>query len=193
MLLLESSVASLILCASPPESSVEGCPSLIYESPTSLSVSIFLLIDGTFSKKSTASSTVISRTSYMLLPLYFTSSVSRLYLLPSHTSQGTYTSGRKCISILIIPSPEQASHLPPLTLKLNLPFLYPLSLASEVDAKRSRIISNTPVYVAGLDLGVRPIGDWSILITLSSCSIPSIPSCFPGIHLALLRSLTRCL
>ena len=35
---------------------------------------------------------------------------------------------------------------------------------------------NKPVYVAGLDLGVLPIGDWSILITLSKCSRPSILS-----------------
>ena len=47
--------------------------------------------------------------------------------------------------ILRIPSPEQASHRPPFTLKLNLPFWYPLALASGVDANKSLIISNTPV------------------------------------------------
>ena len=31
-------------------------------------------------------------------------------------AHGTYTSGRKCISIFTMPSPEHASHLPPLTL-----------------------------------------------------------------------------
>ncbi len=31
----------------------------------------------------------------------------------------------------------------------------------------SRIKSNTPVYVAGFERGVLPIGDWSILIILS--------------------------
>ena len=41
-------------------------------------------------------------------------------------------------------------------------------------ANRSRIKSNVFVYVAGLDRGVRPIGDWSMLITLSTFSIPSI-------------------
>lgn len=35
--------------------------------------------------------------------------------------------------------------------------------------------------MAGLDLGVLPIGDWSILITLSSFSIPLISLCFPGV------------
>jgi hypothetical protein len=30
------------------------------------------------------------------------------------------------------------------------------------------------VYVAGLERGVRPIGDWSMLMTLSMCSAPSI-------------------
>ena len=37
-----------------------------------------------------------------------------------------------------------------------------------------------------MERGVLPIGDWSILITLSSCSIPSIFLYFPGIVLALL-------
>ena len=32
--------------------------------------------------------------------------------------------------------------------------------------------SKAPVYVAGLDLGVLPIGDWSITITLSIAFIP---------------------
>ena len=31
-----------------------------------------------------------------------------------------------------------------------------------------------------MDLGVRPIGDWSMAMTLSSCSIPSMALCFPG-------------
>src|SRR5690625_7711596 len=94
----------------------------------------------------------------MFFPLNIISNVSRLYRFPSHTSQGTYTSGRKCISIFKIPSPRHASHLPPLTLKLKRPFLYPRIFASFVSANTSRISSNTPVYVAGFDLGVRPIG-----------------------------------
>lgn len=57
------------------------------------------------------------------------------------------------------PSPEHASHLPPATLKLNLPLSYPLILASCVAAKMSLITSNTPVYVAGFERGVLPIGD----------------------------------
>ena len=113
--------------------------------------------------------------------------------MPLQTSHGTYTSGRKFISILMIPSPEHASHRPPFTLKLNLPFEYPLVLASAVAANKSLIISNTPVYVAGLDLGVLPIGDWSMSITLSSCCVPSIPSHSPGTVLALLSLLARVL
>ena len=54
-----------------------------------------------------ACSTVISSTSAIVLPRYRTSRVSRLYRLPLHTSHGTYTSGKKCISIFIIPSPRQ--------------------------------------------------------------------------------------
>ena len=91
----------------------------------------------------------------------------------------------------MIPSPRHASQRPPFTLKLNRPFLYPLALASEVEAKRSRIMSNTPVYVAGLDLGVLPMGDWSMLITLSSNSIPFMSLCFPGMHRARFSVLAR--
>ena len=107
--------------------------------PTSSKVLRCLAIVGTFLKNSAASLTLMSSTSKMLFPLYLTSRVSRLYRLPLQTSQGTYTSGRKCISILIIPSPLQASHLPPLTLKLNLPFWKPLSLDSGRLANKSRI------------------------------------------------------
>lgn len=52
-------------------------------------------------KKSTAILTVISNTSEIDLPLYLTSRVSRLYLLPLQVSHGTYTSGRKFISIFL--------------------------------------------------------------------------------------------
>src|SRR5436853_312611 len=37
------------------------------------------------------------------------------------------------------------------------------------------------VYVAGFERGVRPIGFWSISITLSKASIPSTESCSPGL------------
>ena len=36
------------------------------------------------------------------------------------------------------------------------------------------------VYVAGFERGVRPIGVWSMSITLSKQSIPSTASCAPG-------------
>ena len=55
----------------------------------------------------------------------------------------------------------------------------------------SLIKSNTPVYVAGFDLGVLPIGDWSMFITLSMFSIPSILSCFPGNSVELYSSLAN--
>ena len=38
------------------------------------------------------------------------------------------------------------------------------------------------VYVAGFERGVRPIGDWSMSITLSKHSIPSQLRCSPGLH-----------
>ena len=55
------------------------------------------------------------------------------------------TSGKNCISIFITPSPEQFSHLPPLTLKENLPGLYPLDFDSGKLANNSLIYVNVPV------------------------------------------------
>ena len=104
-----------------------------------------LAILGMAWKNSAASSTVMSSTSQIFLPLYLTSKVSRLYRLPLQTSQGTYTSGRKFISILMRPSPEQASQRPPRTLKENRPELYPRALASGVWANSSRMSLNRPV------------------------------------------------
>ena len=43
---------------------------------------------------------------------------------------------------------------------------------------------NTPVYVAGFERGVRPIGDWSMSITLSMCCSPSSAVVRPGGALA---------
>jgi hypothetical protein len=39
---------------------------------------------------------------------------------------------------------------------------------------------NTPVYVAGFERGVRPIGDWSMSTTLSIRWAPSMRSWAPG-------------
>ena len=69
----------------------------------------------------------------------------------------------------MVPPPSQASHLPPLILNENLPSLYPLALASGVEANTARISVKSPVYVAGLERGLRPMGDWSMLIMLVSC------------------------
>src|SRR3989344_5342404 len=108
----------------------------------------------------------------MFLCLYLTSSVSFINRLPLQTSHGTYTVGRKCISTSMSPFPEQVSHLPPLTLKENLFDFHPRTRASAVSAKRSRINVHEPVYVAGFERGVRPIGDWSIKIARPRYSVP---------------------
>ena len=68
---------------------VACCPSLMYPSPTSNSVCSFLFSAGKESKNSTASSTVISRTSEIDLPLKRILNVSGLYLLPLQESQVT--------------------------------------------------------------------------------------------------------
>ena len=54
----------------------------------------------------------------------------------------------------------------------NLPGLYPRLLDSGKLVNQSLIGPNAPVYVAGFDLGVLPIGVWSILIILSTSSMP---------------------
>ena len=67
--------------------------------------------------------------------------------------------------------------------------MYPLAFASFVDANKSLISSNTPIYVAGLDLGVFPIGSWEILITLSIYSNPLICFTLPASYLPLFKVL----
>src|SRR5215217_6358617 len=114
---------------------------------------------GTLLKNATASSTVISSTSLIDFPLYLISSVSRLYLLPLHFSQCTYTSGKKFISITRIPPPSHTSQRPLFTLNEKRPALYPRIFASGTDANKVRISVKKPQYVAGLLRGVRPMGD----------------------------------
>src|SRR6202035_4735799 len=99
---------------------------------------------------------------------------SRLYLLPLHFSQCTYTSGRKFISMTRIPAPSQTSQRPLFTLNENRPAVYPRIFASGIDANNARISVKNPQYVAGLLRGVRPMGDWSISMTLSIFSSPFI-------------------
>ncbi len=48
----------------------------------------------------------------------------------------------------------------------------------------SLIKSNTPVYVAGFERGVLPIGDWSMFMILSIFCSPFTPLHFPGFSLA---------
>ena len=55
-----------------------------------------------------------------------------------------------------------------------------LSAVKFGDSSKSRIGEKTPVYVAGFERGVRPIGDWSIRITLSTWSAPLSSRCAPG-------------
>ena len=64
-------------------------------------------------------------------------------------------------------------------------------MASAVWAKSERILSHTPVYVAGLERGVRPMGDWSTWTTLSSPSVPVTDVCRPGTVCAPLSFLAR--
>src|SRR3989338_5390305 len=108
----------------------------------------------------------------MLFFLYLTSSVSFIKRFPLHTSQVTYTVGRKCISTATNPFPWHASHLPPFTLKEKRPGPQPRARASSLIANMSRMCVHAPVYVAGFDRGVRPMGDWSIRIERPKYSVP---------------------
>ena len=73
------------------------------------------------SKKVTASSTSIFSTSPMDLPRHVTAKVSGLKRAPWQASQGTFTSGKKLISMVLRPWPSQVWHRPSPVLKLNLP------------------------------------------------------------------------
>src|SRR3989344_2547665 len=123
-------------------------------------------------KNERASSTVMLSTSWIFFFLYFTSSVSFIKRLPLHTSQVTYTVGKKCISTATKPLPWHASQRPPFTLNENLPGPQPRARDSSLIAYISRMWVHAPVYVAGLERGVLPIGDWSISIALPTYSVP---------------------
>src|SRR3989338_11255062 len=112
------------------------------------------------SKNLLASSTVIESTSQIFFFLYLTSSVSFIKRLPLHTSQVTYTVGKKCISTATKPLPWHASQRPPFTLKEKRPGAQPRARASSLIANMSRICVHAPVYVAGLGGGGRPIRLW---------------------------------
>jgi len=62
----------------------------------------------------------------------------------------------------------------------NLPQLKGARIEELLTAQLRNLGVNAPVYVAGFERGVRPIGDWSMLITLSRCWAPSIVLWCPG-------------
>ena len=64
----DNSAANLIRWASPPESVVEGCPSVMYPKPTSFSVLSLEAMEGMFSKNSTAWAMLMFSTSLMFFP-----------------------------------------------------------------------------------------------------------------------------
>ncbi len=76
----------------------------------------------------------------------------------------------------MMPAPLHVSHRPPFVLNEKRPGLYPRICDSGSCAKRSRMYVKRPVYVAGFERGVRPIGLWSMAMTLSTCSSPVISS-----------------
>ena len=101
---------------------------------------------------------------------------------------GAYVSGRKEIPIPAVRRPlTEARELKVYGARehnlQDIDATFPLGTfvaVTGVSANSLRMWSQTPVYVAGLDRGVRPIGDWSTWITLSTSSIPEILVCRPG-------------
>src|SRR5580658_3982008 len=69
------------------------------------------------------------------------------------------------ISRRMRPAPSHAGHRPPTVLNEKRDAVYPRILDSGSDAKNFRIRSKIPRYVAGVERGVLPIGDWSTSIT----------------------------
>ena len=67
---------------------------------------------GMLAKNSTASSTSMASTSPMLLPRHVTARVSGLKRAPWQVSQGTFTSGRKLISMVRTPWPSHEGQRP---------------------------------------------------------------------------------
>jgi hypothetical protein len=70
----------------------------------------------------------------MLFSRQRTESVSLLNRRPPQTSQSTFTSGRKLISMVLTPCPSQASQRPPAVLNEKRLAVYPRRRASVVAA-----------------------------------------------------------
>src|ERR1700761_4541936 len=101
----------------------------------------------------------------MLRPFHTTSASSGPYRAPPQSSQGRYVCGMNAISKRIRPAPSQVGQRPPVVLKEKREAVYPRIFASGREAKKPRITSKMPRYVAGVERGVLPIGDWSTVIT----------------------------
>ena len=110
-------------------------------------------------KKISASLTVKSSTSLMLLSTTFTSRTSARKRVPSQSGQRKYTSDKNCISTCSKPEPEQVAQRPLPALKLKVPAVYARSTAIVDLAKIARIASNAPTKLAGLERDDLPIGD----------------------------------
>ena len=67
-------------------------------------------------------------------------------------------SGKKCISTFFTPSQPHNSQQPLLVLKEKCPAVYHRFFDSGSEANTSRTSVKSPVYVAGFERGVLPIG-----------------------------------
>ncbi len=130
---------------------------------------------------------VMASISATLLPFHLMFKVAGSNRSPPHCSHGTYTSGRYPRLTFMLPWPEHASHLPPFMLKEKRPGPYPLFLASGTLASIFLISVHTPMYVAGHERGVLPMGEWSTVTTRLIMSTPRISEHLSGFAPGLFR------
>ena len=126
----------------------------------------------------------------MFMPLYLTSRVSLLYRFPCRPHR-VHICPAKVHFYFYNPIAPAVFAAAASYIKGKTAGEYPLALASWVDAKSSRMSLKTPVYVAGFERGVLPMGDWSMSIILSRYSVPLISLYAPGLTLAWFSSEAR--
>ena len=135
-----------------------------------------VLMLGMFSKCSSACWMSISSTSAIDLPLYSTCSDSWLNRWPWQTLQVNPHVGQEVHFEFVRAVAAACFAATARYVEAKPPRLVPTAFRLGQLCVERRMSSNTLMYVAGLERGVRPMGDWSMAIILSRCSRPSIRS-----------------
>ena len=164
--------ASFTRCASPPESCVAGCPRAMYPSPTSCRVcSLFRIwrdvleevhafADGHLEDVGNRFALVVDLQRFAVVPLAMTDLAGHIDIRQEVHLDLDQTLARASLAAATLDVEREAARLVSACFRLR---HRRVEFADRV---------NRPVYVAGFDRGVRPIGLWSISMTLSRCSMP---------------------